>query len=179
MTIYCVSFVGRKPNKLFTAGWNEETSCYYRSLGCYLFLLHLFIYYRGISLLSSAYEIYDVYTTTIKKSKLQPKVEEILQEEQCGFRKGTSRTDAIFVIKQLIEKRREYNFLLFLFFLDYEKAYDRVDRCKLWNILTEYRLPLNLVNAIKSLYDSTSIIEDQDKAVGYPPYCLTYILTKY
>jgi hypothetical protein len=56
--------------------------------------------------------------------------------------------DAIFVIKQLIEKRREYNLSLFLLFLDYEKAYDKVDRCKLRNILIEYGLPLNLVNAI-------------------------------
>jgi hypothetical protein len=56
-------------------------------------------------------------------------------------------------MKQLIEKRNEYNLPLFLLFLGYEKAYDRVDRCKLWNILIEYGLPLNLVNAIKSLYE--------------------------
>jgi hypothetical protein len=40
--------------------------------------------YRGISLLSSAYKIY----TTITKSKLHPIAEEILQKEQCGFRKA-------------------------------------------------------------------------------------------
>jgi hypothetical protein len=69
--------------------------------------------------------------TTIIKSKLQPIGEEILQEEQCSFRKGRYCADAIFVIKQFMEKRREYNLPLFLLFLDYEKAYERVDRCKL------------------------------------------------
>jgi hypothetical protein len=71
-------------------------------------------------------------------------------------------TDAIFVIKQLTEKRREYNLPLSLLFLDYETAYDRVDRCKLWNILIEYLIPLNLVNAIKSLYDNTTIIFNKE-----------------
>jgi hypothetical protein len=113
--------------------------------------------YRGISLLSSAYKIY-----TIIKSKLHPIAEDILQKEQCGYRKGRSCTDAIFVIKQLIEKRREYNLPLFLLFLDYEKTYDRVYRCKLWNILIEYGLSSNLVNAIKSLYDNTSIIFNKE-----------------
>jgi hypothetical protein len=99
---------------------------------------------------------------TIIKSKLLPTAEEILQEEQCGIHKGRSCIDAIFVIKQIMEKRREYNLPLFLFFLDYEKAYNREDRCKLWNILTEYGLPTNLVNAIKSLCDNTSIIFNKE-----------------
>jgi sorting nexin-29 len=146
--------------------------------------------YRGISLLSSAYKIY----MTIIKSKLQPIAEEILQEKQCGFHKGRSCIDAIIVIKKLIEKRREYNLPLFLLFLDYEKAYDRVDRYKLWNILTEYGLPLNLVNAIKSLYDNASKMfnkENKDitgtprkvnqglrQSCGLSPILLTYILTR-
>ena len=33
----------------------------------------------------------------------------IISEEQTGFRKGRSYTDNAFVLKQLIEKRREFN----------------------------------------------------------------------
>ena len=56
-------------------------------------------------------------------------------EEQCGFRKGRSCTDAIFAVQKIIEKRKEYNLPLFLLFIDYEKAYDNVKRDKLWEIM--------------------------------------------
>lgn len=91
------------------------------------------------------------------KNKLQPIVENILQEEQCGFRKGRSCVDAIFTIKQIMEKRIEFNLPTYLLFLDYVKAYDKVNRSKLWNIMSEYQIPSSLLNAIKSLYDQTEI----------------------
>jgi hypothetical protein len=43
-------------------------------------------------------------------------------------------------------------------FLDYEKAYGRVNRDKLWETLYSYDIPKNLVNTIKSLYNNTKII---------------------
>jgi len=38
----------------------------------------------------------------------------------------------IFRVQQIIEKRKKHNLLLFLLFIDYEKAYDNVNRDKLW-----------------------------------------------
>jgi sorting nexin-29 len=55
---------------------------------------------RGISLFPTAYKLYE----KILKDKLQPIAEKILGEEQCGLRKGRSKTDTIFTIKQIIEK---------------------------------------------------------------------------
>jgi hypothetical protein len=52
-------------------------------------------------------------------------------EEQCGFRKGHNCTDAIFTVQQIIEKRKEKNFTIFLLFIDYEKTHDNVNRDKL------------------------------------------------
>ena len=117
--------------------------------------------YRGISLLNTAYKIY----ATIIKNKLQPYAEKVILEPQCGFRKGRSCIDAIFTLKQIMEKRKEFNLPIYLLFLDYEKAYDRVRRPILWNILEEYEIPKNLINAIKSMYDNTSItIEGDNKS---------------
>ena len=56
-----------------------------------------------------------------------------------------------------MEKRREFNEPLYLLFLDYEKAYDQVNRNKLWETLDYYKIELNLINAIKSLYQSNRI----------------------
>jgi hypothetical protein len=61
--------------------------------------------------------------------------EYILTEEQCGFRKGRSCSDCIFIMEQFIKKRREFNLPTYILFIDYEKAFDRVPRGKLWNVM--------------------------------------------
>jgi hypothetical protein len=51
-------------------------------------------------------------------------LEEQMEEEQCGFRKGQSYVDAIFTAQQITEKRMEHNLPLFLLFIDYNKVHD-------------------------------------------------------
>lgn len=48
-------------------------------------------------------------------------------------------------------------------FIDFEKAFDRVNRCRLWDILKERGYPLHLVNVIKSLYNKTQIVINTGK----------------
>jgi hypothetical protein len=74
--------------------------------------------YRGITLLSTACKLY----ANILKNKLNTYSEAILEEEQCGFRRERSTTDAIFTLQQILEKRREFNLPTFIPFVDYEKA---------------------------------------------------------
>ena len=49
-----------------------------------------------------------------------------------GFRKGRGCTDAIFTLRQLSEKVTEHDRELNIVFVDQEKAFDRVNRDKLW-----------------------------------------------
>jgi hypothetical protein len=44
-----------------------------------------------------------------------------MTQEECGFRKGCSSLDAASTVQQTVGKRKEYNLLLFLLFVDYEK----------------------------------------------------------
>jgi len=83
--------------------------------------------YRGITLLPTAYKLF----ANIIRNKLNEYLGDEMIEEQRGFRKGRSRTDAIFTVQQIIEKRKEHNLPLFILFVDYEKAYDNVNRDKL------------------------------------------------
>ena len=39
------------------------------------------------------------------------------------------------MVQQITEKRKEHNLPLFLLFIDYEKAYDNVNRDKLWEMM--------------------------------------------
>ena len=43
------------------------------------------------------------------KSEISTIADVIISKEQAGFRKGRSCTDNVFVLKQPIEKRREFN----------------------------------------------------------------------
>ena len=63
-----------------------------------------------------------------------------------------------FIINQLIEKRTELNLETHKAFIDYEKAFDRLDRGKLWNNLKENSYPLHLIQAIQSLYNGAEIL---------------------
>jgi hypothetical protein len=61
--------------------------------------------YRGISLLSTSYKILSI----ILLSRLIPYADEIIGDHQCGFRCNRSKTDQIFYICQIPEKKWEYN----------------------------------------------------------------------
>ena len=92
-------------------------------------------------------------------------LEAILLEEQNGFRTGRSCIDNVFTIKQTTEKRREFNLETHIAFLDLEKAFDRVNRHKLWKILNKRGIPYHLIEVIMSLYENTSVQIDTGRKI--------------
>ena len=78
-----------------------------------------------------------------------PIAEEIVGDHQCGFRRNRSATDHIFCIRQILEKKWEYNEAVHHLFIDFEKAYDSVGREIFHNILFESDNPMKLVMLIK------------------------------
>jgi hypothetical protein len=118
--------------------------------------------YRGISLLNVAYKVY----ANIITRRLNIINEYILSEEQCGFRKGRSYSDCIFITEQLIQKRREFNLSTYVLFVDCEKAFDRVPRGKMWNIMKNKGFPDHIVKAVRGLYINTRIKIDKGTSVS-------------
>ena len=55
----------------------------------------------------------------------------------------------IFCIRQILEKKWEYNEAVHQLFIDFKKAYDSVRREVLYNILIEFGIPKKLVRLIK------------------------------
>jgi hypothetical protein len=109
--------------------------------------------YQGISLLSTSYKI----LSNILLFTLIPSADEIIGDHQCGFRRNRSTTDQIFYIRQILEKKWEYNGTVHQLFIDFKKAYDSVMREALYNILIEFRIPRKLVGLIKMrLYETYS-----------------------
>ena len=79
----------------------------------------------------------------------------VLGEEQNGFRIGRRAEDNIFVLNEMIERKRSEGRKLYLGFLDIEKAYDRVSREMLCKVLEKVGLSEKIVNIVRSMYQNT------------------------
>ena len=73
-----------------------------------------------------------------------------LPDIQAGFRKGRGTRDQIANIRWIIRKAREYH--KNIYFTDYDKAFDCVDRNKLWKILKEMGILNHLTCLLRNLY---------------------------
>lgn len=107
--------------------------------------------YRGISLLSTTEKLYE----KILENRLRQKIENTLEPSQSAFRKGHCTQDHIFTIKQMIEKTLKHNREAFICFIDMEKAFDRVPRDKIWELLRKRGVSSELIKAIQSIYKCT------------------------
>ena len=104
--------------------------------------------YRPINLLNSMLKI----TTKIIQNKLTEMIP--LCEEQQGYRLGRSCIDAIFVVRQIVEKSLEFNKPAYLCFIDLEKAFDRLELKDILNILEQYNIPNGLILLIQDIFSN-------------------------
>ena len=73
----------------------------------------------------------------ILQVKLQQYVNLELPDVQARFRRGWGTRDQIANIRSIIEKVKEFQRNIYFCFIDYTKAFDSVDKNKLWKILKE------------------------------------------
>ena len=85
--------------------------------------------YHTIALISHASKI----MLKILQVRLQQYVNCEVPDVQAGFRKGRGTRDQIANIHWIIKKAREFQKNIYFRFVDYAKAYDRVDHNKLEN----------------------------------------------
>ena len=102
--------------------------------------------YRTISLISHPSKV----MLKIILNRLQPQAEEIIAEEQAGFRAGRSTTEQIF---NLCEKYLQHQQSLYHVFIDFKKAFDRVWHEALWATMRKYNINASIIRAIENLYD--------------------------
>ena len=104
--------------------------------------------YRTISLISHASKI----ILRILTERLENKAKSYLGEDQYGFRKGLGTRDAIGVMRVLIDRSIEHDQKVFTCFVDYEKAFDRINWVKMMQILKNIGVDWKDRRLIRELY---------------------------
>ena len=87
--------------------------------------------------------------SNILLARLIPYAKEIIGDHHCGFRRNRSTIDHIFCIRQILEKKCEYNEPVHQLFIDFKRAYDSIRREVLYKILIEFGIPRKFVRLIK------------------------------
>jgi len=87
--------------------------------------------------------------SNILLSRLIPYAKEIIGDYQSGFRHNRSTIDHIFCIRQILEKKWEYDEEVHQLFIDFKKAYYSVRSEVLYKILIEFGILKKLVRLVK------------------------------
>nr|KAG5707940.1 hypothetical protein BaRGS_031671 [Batillaria attramentaria] len=108
--------------------------------------------YRGIMLLSVPGKVLN----RILLERMREAVDPMLRDQQAGFRRNRSCADQIASLRIIVEQSLEWNSPLYINFIDYEKAFDSVDREALWKLLRHYGVPGKIISLIQCTYKDMS-----------------------
>jgi len=104
--------------------------------------------YRPITIIPVLAKLF----STILYQRIQHQIEECLTEEQYGFRKGRGCSDAVHIVRTVIEKSAEWGEELWIAALDVEKAFDRVHHSSLFNALLDGGIDPAVTASLRRLY---------------------------
>lgn len=107
--------------------------------------------YRGISLLPVTYKIF----SKLLLNRLEPQIDSKLGEYQGGFRRNRSCIEQILSIKLILKYYNARPKNIFISFIDFQKAYDSVDRETIFDTLKEYQVDQKTINLIKLTLTNT------------------------
>lgn len=120
--------------------------------------------FRGVSLLAVGGKIFGrILAERISK---WAENEGKIAEEQAGFRRGFSTLDNVMLISMLAERElgKEKGYM-HAGFVDFEKAFDSIDRERLWDRLSSMGVGKKLIKVLKSWYGEARICVRKGKSV--------------
>ena len=98
--------------------------------------------------------------------KMKEAVDPKFRDQQAGFRRNRSCADQIASLRIIVEQSLEWNspspppppppHRLYINFIDYEKAFDSVDRETMWKLLRHYGVPKKIISLIRCTFQEMS-----------------------
>ena len=102
--------------------------------------------YRPIALLNTLCKIY----ASLLQRRISMGLDQRLWETQYGFRKKRSTSQPLFITRRLQDQAEQTGDKLFLVFLDWEKAFDKVDQEKMVEAMKRLGLPKEMLDVLTS-----------------------------
>ena len=94
-----------------------------------------------------------IFLNRIIMERLKNEVDNILRDHQALFRQGRGCIDQIATLRIIVEQSLEFDSSLYINFVDYEKAFDSLDRDTLWKLLQHYGIREKIITLIRNTYD--------------------------
>ena len=88
----------------------------------------------------------------VLKNRLSSSLDEHQAPEQPGYRRRFSTIDHLHAVTQVLKKTTEYNFPLYMAFVDYEKAFDSIQHRAVFEALRAHGVQEKYINIIKETY---------------------------
>lgn len=104
--------------------------------------------YRPISLLNSSYKI----LAKILQKRIADATDQFLSITQFGFRKSRSTAEPLFCVRRLQDLGESGHENIILIFLDWEKAFDKLNHSKLIETLERMKIDKKMIDNIQALY---------------------------
>src|SRR6478609_4757811 len=104
--------------------------------------------HRTVSLISQASKI----LLNILTNRIEAKARDFIRRNQFGFRKGCGTRDAIGVMRMICERSLEFGNNVHICFVDFEKAFDRVNWEKMLKVLQSIGVDCRDRRMIRELY---------------------------
>ena len=105
--------------------------------------------YRPISLLSALYKLY----ARLLQSRIADSIDDRLRDRQYGFRKRRSYADPVHIVRRVQELYESTHSPLYLVFLDWKQAFDRLSREGLVSSLRRIGFSDHYLKVIEGMYE--------------------------
>ena len=99
-------------------------------------------------------------------NRLKPHAEEIIAEEQAGFKARKSTTEQIFYLQILCESTSNVSRICTISSLISKQAFDRVWHAALLATTRKYNISANLVHTIEQLYNKATSAVQVNGSIG-------------
>ena len=120
--------------------------------------------YRGITLLSCLGKLFSM-CINVRLTKFVTD-RHIIGEEQTAFREGYSTMDNSFILNELINMYLHKKSRLYCCFIDYQKAFDTINRSALWGKIIENGINGKNLRVVYNMYEAAKSYVKQQSTIS-------------